>query len=60
MGGLEDENPQANPDEEIADTKKWMSEAIRDLKERSDDMSDLERSMTNVKWDLDEVKGNLT
>ena len=37
-----------------------MSEAIRDLKERSDDMSDLERSMTKVKWDMDEVKENLT
>ena len=60
VGGLEDENLQANLDEEIADTKKWMSEAIRDLKERSDDMSDLERLRTSVNWDMNEVKGNLT
>ena len=58
---LEDENPQANPDEEPADTKKWMSKAIRDLTERDrNDMSDLERSMSIVQWDMGEVKGNLT
>ena len=53
MKGLEDENPQANPDEEPTD-------AIRDLKERSDEVSDLERSMSSAQWDMEEVKGNLT
>ena len=57
---LKVKNPQTDPDEEIATTKKWMSEAIRDRKERSDDMSDLERSMTIVKWDMNDVKENLT
>ena len=39
MGGLEDENPEINPDEESADAKKWMKETMRDLKQRFDDVS---------------------
>ena len=37
-----------------------MTDTIRDLKERSDEVSDLERSMSSVQWDMGEVKGNLT
>ena len=43
MGGLEGEKPQEDLDEEIAATKKRISEAMRDLKDRSDDMSELEQ-----------------
>ena len=57
VGGLEDENPQANPDEDTADTKKWMTDTIRELKERSDEVSDLERSVSSMQWDMGEVKG---
>ena len=60
VGGFEGEKPQTDPDEEIAATKKWMSEAMKDLQNRSDDMSDLEQSMTKVKFDMNEVKENLT
>ena len=60
MRSLEDENPPANPDQEPVDTKKWMTDTIRDLKERSDEVSDLERSMSSVPWYMGEVKGNLT
>ena len=60
VGGLENGKPQEDPDEEIAARKKWMSEAMRDLKDRSDDMSELEQSITKVKFDLNDVKENLT
>ena len=60
MGGLEDENPQVNLDEEPADTKKWMADTIRDLKVRSDEVSDLERSVSSMQWEMGEVKGALT
>ena len=60
VGGLEGEKPQEDPDEEIAAIKKWMSEAMRDLKDRSDDMSELEQTITKVKFDMNDVKENLT
>ena len=59
VGGLEDENPETNPDDEPTDTKKWMKETMRDLKQRSDEVSDLERSMSSMQWDMGEVKENL-
>ena len=33
---------------------------MKELKERTDDMSEFERSMTKVKWDMNDVKENLT
>ena len=39
--------------------RKWMSEAMRELKERTDDMSEFERSMTKVQFDMNDVKENL-
>ena len=34
VGGFEDEHPQVIPDEETADTKKWMTDTMRELIER--------------------------
>ena len=59
MGGLEDENLETNLDEESTDTKKWMKETMRDLKQRSDEVSDLERSISSMQCDMGEVKENL-
>ena len=58
VGGLEGEKPQEDPDEVVA-TKKWMSEAMRELKERSDDMSELEQSITKVQSDMNDDTENL-
>ena len=36
-----------------------MSEAMQELKERTDDMFELERSMTKVQFDMNDVQENL-
>ena len=57
--GLEDENPLVNPDEEPADTKRWMTDTLRDLKQRTDEVSDLVGSVSRMQLDMGEVKGEL-
>ena len=42
VSGLEGAKPKAEPDEEVVATKKWMSEAMKELKERTDDISEFE------------------
>ena len=59
VGDLEDENPGINPEEEPTDAKKWMKETMKDLKQRSDEMSDLERSMSTMQWELGGVRENI-
>ena len=58
-GGLDDAKPLLEPEGEVVATKKWMSEAMKELKERTDDMSELERSMTKARFDMNDVKENL-
>ena len=48
MGSLGDENAETNPDEEPTDTTKWM-----------DDVSELERSMSGMQWNMTEVERKL-
>ena len=60
VGGLEDKNLHVNPDEELADTKKWMTDTIGDLRQRTDEVSDLEGSVFRMQWDMEEVKGAFT
>ena len=43
VGGLTDENPEINLDEESTDARKGMKETMRDLKQRSDDVSKLRK-----------------
>ena len=48
VGSLGDENAETNPDEEPTDTTKWM-----------DDVSELERSMSGMQWNMTEVERKL-
>ena len=59
VGDLEDENLGRNLEEEPTDAKKWMEETMKDLKQRSDEMSDLERSMSTMQWEMGSVRENL-
>ena len=59
VGDMTDDNPEINPEEEPEDAKKWMKETMKDLKQRSDEMSDLERSMSIMQWEVGGVRENL-
>ena len=59
VSGLEEENPVANHEEEPTETRKWMRETMKDLRQRTDDVSDLERSVSTMQWDMTEVKNTL-
>ena len=43
----------------LFETRKWMREAMKDLRQRTDDVSDLERSVNNMQWNMTEVKNTL-
>ena len=58
--GLENAKSQTESDEEMVRTKKWMTEAMRELKERTDDVSEVEQSMTKVQLDMETMKENLS
>ena len=47
VSGLEDEKSQPAPEEEAVAAKKWMKSMMKELKERTDDVSEFERSMDN-------------
>ena len=57
--GLEDENPVTNPDDEFSEARRWMRETMKDLRQRTDDVSELERSVSTMQWDMTEVKNTL-
>ena len=59
VSSLEDENPVTNPDDESTEAKKWMRETMKDLRQRTDDVSELERSVSTMQWDMTEVKNTL-
>ena len=59
VSGLEDENPVTNPEDEPTEARKWMRETKKDLRQRTDDVSELERSVSTMQWDVTEVKGTL-
>ena len=46
-------------EEAAVPTKKWMSDTMKELKERTDDMSEFERTMTNVQLDMKDVKEHM-
>ena len=57
VSGLEEEKLEsATSEEETVTTKKWMTSMMKEMKERTDDMSEFERSMTGVKFEMNEVK----
>ena len=59
VSGLEDENPEIKTDDESTEAKKWMRETMKDLRQRTDDVSELERSVPTMQWDMEEVKNTL-
>ena len=59
VGGIEEERAEPASEEEEAEAKKWMKSVMKELKERTDDVSDFERSMTTVQVEMKEVKVNM-
>ena len=59
VSGLENEKSQAVLEEEAVPTKKWMSDTMKELKKRTGDVSEFERTMTNVQLDMKDVKVNM-
>ena len=43
----------------IGDPVLWMSETMKDLRQRTDEVSDLKRSMSTMQWNMGEVKDTL-
>ena len=43
----------------IGDPVLWMSETMKDLRQRTDEVSDLERSMSTMPWNMGEVNDTL-
>ena len=58
--GIENERSQTESDEDTATSKRWMTEAMKQLKERMDDVSEVERSLTKVKIDMANMNDNLS
>ena len=59
MSSLDEGNAVDNHEDEPIETGKWMREAMKDLRQRTDDVSNLERSVNNMQWDMTEVKNTL-
>ena len=56
---LEDENAQTHLDLDPSDNARWMEDAMKKLKERTDDVSELESNMSGVQWKMTEVEKRL-
>ena len=59
VSSLDKGNAVANHEDEPIETRKWMRETMKDLRQRTDDVSDLERSVSSMQWDMTEVKNTL-
>ena len=59
VSGLEEEKLEAVRDEATAQDKDWLQKMLEDLKERTNDVSDFERSMTTVQFEMKDVKENM-
>ena len=60
VSGLLDEKfESAASEEETVTTKQWMKSMMKEIKDRTDDISDFERTMTGMKFEMAEVKVNL-
>ena len=57
--GLEEEKPEPTVEGEAVKDKVWIKNMMKELKERTDDVSDSERSMTTVQLEMKEVKVNM-
>ena len=60
LTGLEDEKPEsAASEEETSTTKKWMKSMMKDIRDRTDDISEFEKTMTEMKFEMEEVRINM-
>ena len=59
VSSLDEGTVMDNQEDEPIETRKWMREAMKDLRQRTDDVSDLERSVNNMQWNMTEVKNTL-
>ena len=59
VSGIEDENLVTNPEDESTEARKWMRGTMKDLRQRTDDVSELERSVSTMQWNMTEVKNTL-
>ena len=59
VSSLDDGTLMDNQEEDPIETRKWMKEAMKDLRQRTDDVSELERSVNNMQWNMTEVKNTL-
>ena len=58
-GSLEDENAQTHLDIDASDNARWIEDAMKRLKDRRDDVSELETNMSGVQWQMTEVEKRL-
>ena len=60
VSGLEDEKfDSAASEEETVTTKQWMKSTMREIKDCTDDISEFEKTMTGMKFEMAEVKINM-
>ena len=59
VSSLDDGTLMDNQEEDPIETRKWMKEAMKDLRQRTDDVSELERPVNNMQWNMTEVKNTL-
>ena len=60
VSGLEDEKfESAASEEETVTTKQWMKSMMKEIKDRTDDISEFEKTMTGMKFEMKEVKVNM-
>ena len=59
VSSLEEGTAVDNQEDEPIESRKWMREAMKDLRQRTDDVSDLERTVNTMQWDMTEVKNTL-
>ena len=56
---LEEENAQTHLDIDASDNARWIEDAMKRLKDRTDDVSELETNMSGVQWQMTEVEKRL-
>ena len=56
---LEEENAQTHLDIDLSDNARWIEDAMKRLKDRTDDVSELETNMSGVQWKRTDVEKKL-
>ena len=56
---IEEDNAETHPDIDPPDNTQWMEDTMKKMKERTHDVSELERNMSRVQWNMTEVERKL-